>query len=359
MPQVHGETCMAAKKVKTSHSLSWIDRFFDRVERLPLPPFLVYLLGYLVFVAVQHALLWTGDILPFGEFSKGILFTIPFWLFLQMIVFHYFQNAAEEALLKFRPALEIDQREFEKIRFSFVHFAARPTMIFSVITVLLGLLFLYSPVQIVTHDFTATPVQTALTTLLLLGSPFAFGFFYFVFRSLVWITRLYQRVKRINLFNLEPLYVLSRFTSKVGMLFILYLVLNYLTGDAWGTQQAGEAVTVFYLFFNGLIAILAFVVPLWGIHVRLGAEKERVSDENNRRLEDAFWGLQQRMDKGKLNDIAQFRNGISALMDFRAEIKKIPTWPWDSATLRTFVTALLVPMSVWIVQQVLLRTVVK
>jgi hypothetical protein len=65
------------------------------------------------------------------------------------------------------------------------------------------------------------------------------------------------------------------------------------------------------------------------------------------------------MDKGKLADIAQFRNGISALMDFRSEIKKIPTWPWDTGTLRTFLTALAVPMIVWVVQQVLLRTVVK
>jgi hypothetical protein len=193
----------------------------------------------------------------------------------------------------------------------------------------------------------------------LLGSPFAFGFFYFVFRCLFWINRLYQRVKRINLFNLESLYAFSNFTSKAGILFILYLVLNYLTSDAWGSQQSGEAITLFYFFFNGLIAILSFVLPLWGMHVRLVTEKERVSDENNRRLENAFWELQKRMDKGKLADIAQFRNGISALMDFRSEIKKIPTWPWDTGTLRTFLTALAVPMIVWVVQQVLLRTVVK
>lgn len=351
---------MAKQKTSSKpYSLSWIDRFFDRVERLPLPAFLVYLLGYLAFVSIQHALLWTGNVLPFGEFSQGILFTVSFWLFLQIVVLHYIQNAAEEALLRFRPALDIGQKEFEEIRFRFVHFSARPTLIWSVIAIVLTFIGLFSPAHLLSSHFTATPLLSIVTALLIFGAPFAFGFFYFVFRSLVWINRLYQSIKRINLFNLEPLYVLSRFTSKVGMLFILYLVLNYLTGDAWGTPQAGEAVSLFYLFFNGLIAILAFLVPLWGMHVRLGAEKEKVSDENNRRLEDAFWELQRRMDKGKLDDIAQFRNGISALMDFRSEIKKIPTWPWDAGTLRTFLTALFVPMSVWIVQQILLRTVVK
>ncbi len=349
---------MPLRKVKSSQSLSWIDRFFLWVERLPLPPYLVYLLGYLVFITTQHALLWAGHVLPFGEFSPGILLTVSFWLFLQIVVFHYIQNAAEEALLRFRPALDIHQREFEKIRFHFVHFSARPTLIWSAIAIVWTFIGLFSPAQLLSPHFTATPFLSIVTALLIFGAPFAFGFFYFVFRSLIWVNRLYQRVKRINLFNLEPLYVLSRLSSKIGILFLIYLVLNLLTTNAWGSQETGDAITLFYLFFNSLIAVLAFVVPLWGMHARLVAEKERVSDENNRRLEDAFWGLQRRMDKGKLADIAQFRNGISALMDFRAEIKKIPTWPWDSATLRTFLTALFVPMTIWVVQQVLLRTVV-
>lgn len=351
---------MAAKKAKTSHSLSWIDRFFDWVDSLPLPPLLFYFILYLFLVTIHHLTLWSGGVLPVGEFSRGILLTIDFWLILQMAAFHFFQNQAENAIDRFRAALDVSPKDFEEIRFSFVHFSARSTLLAAIfVTIPLGLLVFFSPVPLVSSLFGATPLTTAVTLILLLGSPFAFGFFYFVFRSLVWINRLYKKVKRINLFNLEPLYILSGFTSKVGMLFILYLVLNYLTGDAWGSQQSGEAITAFYFFFNGLIAVLAFVVPLWGMHVRLVAEKERVSDENNRRLEDAFWGLHHRMDKGKLNDIAQFRNGISALMDFRAEIKKIPTWPWDSATLRTFLTALFVPMTIWVVQQVLLRTVVK
>lgn len=351
---------MAKKKTNVgAYQLSWIDRFFDRVERLPLPAYLVYLLGYLVFAATQHALLWTGHVLPIGEFSQGILFTVSLWLFLQVVALHYVQNAAEEALLRFRPALDIGPKEFEEIRFRFVHFSARPTLIWSVIAIVLTFTGFFSPAHLLSSHFTASPFLTIVTSVLILGAPFAFGFFYFVFRSLIWVNRLYQRVKRINLFNLEPLYVLSRLTSKIGIIFLVYNVINLLTTNAWGSQESGDVITIFYLFFNGLIAVLAFVVPLWGMHVRLGTEKEKVSEENNRRLDAAFWELQKRMDKGKVSDIAQFRTGISALMDFRSEIKKIPTWPWDAGTLRTFVTALLVPMSVWIVQQVLLRTVVK
>ena len=107
------------------------------------------------------------------------------------------------------------------------------------------------------------------------------------------------------------------------------------------------------------MAIGAFILPLGGIHARLVAEKERVSKENDERLEAAYKRLHQRIDKNQLKDITVLRSSISALLELRHEIEKISTWPWEAGTLRTFLTALLVPMSVWIVQQVLLRTVVK
>ncbi|MEX2160430.1 MAG: hypothetical protein WD751_00805 [Anaerolineales bacterium] len=339
--------------------LSWIDRYFSWVERLPIPFFLVYLLGYLLFVLAYHLILWTGGLLPWDEFSQGILFTIVFWVFLQMAAFHYFKNQAEAALLRFRPALDVNDKEFERLRFSFVNFSARPTLIGSLVSIAIALLLSIGPVTIVSSLYTATPLASALTFLLLFGTPFAFGFFFFVFRSLVGINRLYRQVKRINLFNLGPLYVLSRFTSRVGMLFILYLVLNFLTTSAWGSPETGEAVAGFYYVFNGLIAILAFILPLWGIHLRLAMAKEAASTENNQMIQEHFAAIQKNVKQGKIETIASLRAGNTALLEYRQELNKISTWPWDTATLRTFVTALAVPMTVWIVQQVLLRTVVK
>jgi len=351
---------MPDKKQRLSPAPSWMDRYFDWVEKLPIPPLAFYFVLYLFVVGLHHVLLWSAGALPWGEFSQGILFTVYMWAFLQMAAFHYFRDLADQAILRFKPALKVNLKEFEDIRFSFVHLDARKTLFATVFVSLFTVLSVYVFPTILTPLFFATLAARLLAwVVLFFGSPFAFAFFYFVFRSLVWVNRIFDKVKHINLFNLGPLYFLSQFTSRVGMLFLLYLVLNFLTTNAWGSEQSGEAITLFYLVANTLIALLAFLVPLWEIHLRLGAEKERVSEENNQRLDAAFWQLQRRMDKGKLDDIAQFRNGISALMDFRTEIRKISTWPWDTGTLRTFLTALLVPMTVWIVQQVLLRTVVK
>ena len=351
---------MATKRpAESPYELSWIDRFFIQVERLPLPPTIVYVLGYLVFVTAHHIILWTSGALTMYEPSQGILFTITFWMFLQMAAFHYFQNQAEAALGLFRPALDMSEKEFEKLRFSFVNFSAGPAMIGGLLSIAIALGMLFSPYEIVSPLFTSTPLASALTFLLLLGSPFAFGFFYFVFRSLVGINRLYRKVKHINLFNLGPLYVLSRFTSRVGMLFILYLVVNSLTTGAWGSQEAGDAIASFYLVYNGLIAILAFVLPLWGIHIRLAMAKEAASTENNQMIQEHFSAIQKNVKQGRIDKLASLRAANAALLEYRQELSKISTWPWDTATLRTFVTTLAVPMTVWIVQQVLTRTIVR
>lgn len=349
MPTVNDQRgSMATKKTSVNpYKLSWIDRYFKWVERLPLSPYLSYLLLYLLFASAHHIILWTSGALPIGEFSQGILFTIEFWMFLQMAAFHYFKNQAEAGLVLFRPALGMSEREFEKLRFSFVNFSARPALIGALVSIGIALALFFSPIQLVSSMFKATPLASVLTILLFLGSPFAFGFFYFVFRSLVGINRLYTKVKHINLFNLGPLYVLSRFTSRVGILFILYLVVNSLTIGAWGSQQTGEAIASFYLVFNGLIAILAFVLPLWGIHVRLAAAKEAAATENNQLIQEHFAAIQKNVKQGKVDKVASLRASNSALLEYRQELKRISTWPWDTATLRTFITALLVPMTIW------------
>ena len=351
---------MATKKLSVNlYKLSWIDRFFNAVERLPLPPTVVYIVSYLVLVTTHHIILWTGGALPMGELSQGILFTIYLWIFLQMAAFHYFQNQAETALMLFRPALDMNEKEFEKLRFSFVDFSAGPALIGALLSIAISLAMFFGPYEIVSSMFRATPLTSALTILLFLGSPFAFGFFYFVFRSLVGINRLYRKVKHINLFNLGPLYVLSRFTSRVGMLFILYLVVNSLTTGAWGSQESGEAIAGFYLVFNGLIAILVFVLPLWGIHIRLAMAKEVASTENNQMIQEHFSAIQKNVKQGKIDKVTSLRAGNAALLEYRAELSKISTWPWDTATLRTFITALAVPMIVWGVQQFLQLTLIK
>ena len=101
------------------------------------------------------------------------------------------------------------------------------------------------------------------------------------------------------------------------------------------------------------------MLPLLGMHARLVDAKARAVEANNDLIEAGFDKMQGLVKAGKHDAVPRLRASNSALLEYRQELAKISTWPWDPGTLRTFITALLVPMTVWIVQQVLLRTVVR
>src|SRR3972149_2516503 len=104
---------MPDKKQRLSPAPSWMDRYFDWVEKLPIPPLSFYFVLYLFVVGLHHVLLWSAGALPWGEFSQGILFTVYMWEFLQMAAFHYFRDLADRAILRFKPALKVNLKEFE------------------------------------------------------------------------------------------------------------------------------------------------------------------------------------------------------------------------------------------------------
>ncbi len=101
--------------------------------------------------------------------------------------------------------------------------------------------------------------------------------------------------------------------------------------------------------------MLAFLLPLGGIHGRLVEAKELAARENDRRLEQAYKELHDRADRGDLKGMVEFHHAIQALMEFRTELKTVSTWPWSPGTLRSFITALLLPIVLWGLQQVISR----
>lgn len=133
------------------------------------------------------------------------------------------------------------------------------------------------------------------------------------------------------------------------MFLVLAGTLSYLTSIALA-QDPQPGIFAFFLLFNGVTAVTAFIFPLGGIHERLHQEKERVGAENDVRLERAFRELHVRVDRGDLAGMTEFRGSISSMLDFRNEIRSVSTWPWGPGTLRNFLSALLLPIGLFLLQ---------
>jgi hypothetical protein len=332
-----------------SYHPSWQNQFFERVDRLPIPNLAVYGLILLGLVLLSHLMPWAEGKLAWGAIDP-YQFNFLVWFLVVFIGEDYLLATSRSALIRFRPALDVAQEEFDQIVFRFTQVPARTGWLITVI----GVLF---PFLMVSY---AAPYQrSGLSLAVFLASgafliSLVFFLFYHIVQALRMTVRLYARVERINIFHLEPLYAFSVLSSRIGVFFVITSTLAYLTNIAFSrTPQVGGF--LFFASINLIIAVLAFLLPLGGIHRRLVGVKELASRENDRRLDEAYNELHDRADRRDLEGMVEFHHAIQALMEFRTELKSVSTWPWSPGTLRNFITALLLPIVLWGLQQVISR----
>ena len=339
---------------------SWQNRFLQAVDRLPFPNVGIFLGLFIGIAFLQHLVPWIEGLLPWGavEWSQ-FNFLIPGLL--TPIFFSNLLIYSEKALAKFRQALNVSEKEYADLRYRFLNLPALTGWILT-LGVALGIALLYRT-PLFQASFPSYLLSGFSGVLIFLTSCFAlslvFAFIVVVLRQTRLVGQLYARVQKINLFNLGPLYAGSRLTSRVGTLFIIVGTVSFLSNSFLPEANPQIAVNIFFGVVNIGVALALFILPLLGIHQRLVAKKEELLSESGERVRAAFERLNKEQASGRLKEIGNTRQLVDAVIREREYIQGVPTWPWNAATLRTFITALLVPLTVWSVQQLLLRIAVK
>jgi hypothetical protein len=105
-----------------------------------------------------------------------------------------------------------------------------------------------------------------------------------------------------------------------------------------------------------LIALATFVWPLLGAHRLLQKEKEQRKSEVSRRIQAASDELHRRADAGDYgSDTANINSVIDGLVKEQGVVGKASTWPWDPEAVRAVLTALLLPIVLWLITRILER----
>ena len=63
--------------------------------------------------------------------------------------------------------------------------------------------------------------------------------------------------------------------------------------------------------------------------------------------------LHQRVDGGRLEGMDDLNKAIASLEIEQSALDRVPTWPWRPETMRLLITALALPLLVWVAQYVL------
>lgn len=341
---------------------SGIERFQRWIDRLPGPFWLAYLLLGLLLLLLQSAVHWSVGAYPIGTWNAlhaMLSALIPGGL----LLIHALDRLAERSFDAFRPVVSGGVAEAMTLRYQITTLPRRTTFAAFLGFIAFGAVVFLTPtgrtaglataLQLLSSlDLSLAPAPLAFNLfLLILTWGFTGVFVYHTIHQLRWVSRIYARHTRVDLLTPGPLYSLSRVSAgtAVGLIVLVYLILA--ADRAFFDDPRNLAGAAAF----GLLAAAAFVVPLLGIHRILAAEKGRLLDESANRLKAALAELHHRVDQKDLRRMDDLNKAIASLEVERALLGRIPTWPWQPETLRTFIGALLLPLILWLAQALLGR----
>jgi len=329
---------------------SWVDRLIQWIDRLPIPAWLFYILGMLMYILVISITLWIDGSVPFGKVGSIPSISPPV-VFAFLALYHYLTRVGSKSLLAFRPLLDVSDAEFARINYELVTVPRK----WDWLNVPLGMILPY-PFLV---DNPATWMNLTPNTLL----PFVtlwviITFFNITFGTLIirvirqlrMIRKLHTQATNINLLRLKPAHAFSMVTSRMAIGFVLIAIVGYFNNPSGAVDSTWNFFTYILM---AVVAISVFVAPVIGLRELLEKEKERKLDETSDLLQATTASLHNKIENKDFDDIGGMETAISSLVRERERLEKISTWPWNTSTLRGFASSLLLPIFLWLVTRLL------
>jgi hypothetical protein len=327
---------------------SWVNRLHRRIDALPLAAWVVYLAMFVGTALVSNAVAWVDGYNPVGTFD--LFFSSPaFFLVLGYGSIHYIDRVASRAWARFRPQVSLGGDEAGRVAYELTTMPVRPVLACAVLAVPTAVSF-YALSYGTPLDVAKGPLAFAV------GLPFTCIVFagtwtlvYHSVHQLRVIGRVHRYVESIDVLYLERLHAFAAVTAATG---VALLAIGY-GGLLTNPDAVSNPQVVGWAALTTIAAVASFVVPLYGIHGLIAAEKSRRLETVNRLLDQALADLHRRAEQGDLADADAVNKHISSLLAERDVVARSPTWPWGPETLRGFVTALVLPVALWLVYRFL------
>jgi hypothetical protein len=333
----------------TPYTPSWVNHINNWVRDRTWPSWSLYLgIGVILFVA-QAVVLWVEGVPSMGAPLAVQGFLAGAIAFL-LGMFHFLDDKAGEALTTIRPLLKAEEGAFHELDYRLTTLPAWPALLVSLIGIGVNLLL-----ELVTGPYTleslaSYPISRTLLRIVYLACwGVMWAFMYHTVNQLRQISRTYTRYARVDLYRIEPLYAFSGVTALTAVsLTVCPYGFLLVSGGALGDPSS-----LGYLLVMTALALTAFLWPLTGVRRLVYLEKERALEEAGRRYKATFAELHRRVDEQELAGMGDLNMTIMSLDAEIRSLGAIPTWPWQPDTMRWLLSALLLPLILWVVQAIL------
>jgi hypothetical protein len=320
------------------------------VDTLPLRGLWVFPVLALALFLWGHAVLWASGRLPVGSIdltvATGVLYA-PYGL----AVFVIANRVALRSLDAFWPATGWPDSERPVWAYRFVTLPRGA----DVVALAIGLLLAIGTIATASDTFLgAANTRWALVAALAPSLVLGYGSFPLIVvhtvRQLRLVMRIHREATAIDPFDRQPVYAFSQLTVVTGL---AYVIVGYYGLVVNGAFNSGNLASLAVLAGSFAIGLITFVVPLWGIHDRLVREKEVLLRGVEARLGHLSTEMYRRVDEGQFDGTKAVSESIAGVAVLRDRIGRLPTWPWPPNVLRGFLSALLLPVLVYVASRLI------
>ena len=266
---------------------------------------------------------------------------------------HLLDGYARRAFDRLTPLLVDDETERGRLRYLVTTLPARWTLMASLGFVIWGALAVmrnptYIEVQLIYTSTAATVLEVAVLVVYhFIGG----AVIYKVIYQLTAVSRLYRSFARVDLFRPQLLHGLSGITVRAALALLL---INYIW-IAPAPQLLDSELNVLLLVTIGALCFVLFLWPLWGAHRLLQQEKGQHLGEIMERVEAGIAELHRAVEIHDLTRLDAIDKTLNSLETAQRFIARASTWPWRPETPRLLITAILLPIGLFLVQRLLDR----
>ena len=297
------------------------------------------------------AILWATGRLAVGTFDPTLTVSVVYGPY-ALGALAYLNRVAGRALDTFWPATgwpELDRSSWSQAFTTVRAGLGLPCLILGIVAAIGA--FLSAPAVVVgSDDRDRLTYAAALAPIAIFGYAMTFLAFAHTSRQLRLVVTIHRRARAIDPFDRGPVYAFSRFTVQIGLAF---LVSGYYTITVNSAFQSGNLVGLVVLGVVIALGSACFILPLWGIHDRLVGEKDALLAGVEDRVGKLAGELYRRIDAGEYDGTKVINEAIAAAGAIQDRIARLPTWPWPPQLFRGFLTALLLPVVVYLISRLI------
>ncbi|HEY6958422.1 MAG TPA: hypothetical protein VI814_06350 [Candidatus Limnocylindria bacterium] len=328
-----------------------LSRFYDWCDRLPWHGWWLFPAMAIVELAWALGVLWASGRVPVGTLDPTVTVGVVYGPY-ALGALAYLNRVAARALAAFWPATGWPDearaswtRAFTTVRAGLV----APSLLLG-IPVGLGA-FLSAPSSIMgADDQGRLAYGVAIVPVAIIGYAMTLLVIAHTIRQLQLVARIHREAAAIDPFDRVPVYAFSRFTAQIGLLFLLS---GYYTLTVNSAFQSGNIIGIAVLAIVLGLGAACFVLPLLGIHGRLVVEKDVLLAGVEARVSKLGLELYRRIDAGEFDGTKVISEAIAAAGAIRERIVRLPTWPWPPQLFRGFLSALFLPVIVYLVSRLI------